>query len=75
MKPGYKTTEFWLAVLAQLVPLLVLVGVLAADEAQALIDTGERAVAAVAALLAAAWPIVKYIEGRAKVKAGKENMY
>lgn len=67
-KPGVKTTEFWIAVLAQLIPLLVMFGVLTADEGSVLADAVSRAVAAVVALIAAVWPIVEYIKSRTAVK-------
>ena len=67
-KPGIKTTEFWIAVIAQLIPLLVMFGVLTADEGSALADAVSKAVAAVVALVAAVWPIVAYIKSRTAVK-------
>ncbi len=69
MKPGYKTTEFWLAAAAQLIPLLVLFGVLTGEEAATLDNSLGEAVATVGALVVAVSPVWKYIESRANMKA------
>ena len=63
MKPGYKTTEFWLTIANTALMALVAFGVVGqsdADETRGL----------VAPLIGAVVPIVAYIYARAKVKAG-----
>lgn len=67
-KPGYQTTEFWLALMAQLAPLLVIFGVLSQAEAETLAATASQFIAAGVALVAAAMPVWKYIESRTIVK-------
>ena len=64
MKPGYKTTEFWLTMVAQMISLLVITGVIP----QA--DTGmlNEAAAKVAAAVVAAMTLCRYIHSRALVK-------
>lgn len=68
MKPGYKTTEFWLAVIAQIVPLLVMFGVFTAGEGEQAQNAMSEAVKAVFALGASAAPIWRYIQSREQVK-------
>lgn len=68
-KPGIKTTEFWLSLIAQIVPVFVILGVLNAEEATTLVDSITRAAAAIGSLVAAAWPVVEYIKSRAKIKS------
>lgn len=67
-KPGIKTTEFWLALLAQLIPLLVIFGVIAPEEADNLQEAATQLVMAVGAFIAAVLPIWKYIDSRTRVK-------
>lgn len=71
MKEGWKTTEFWLTLGAQVIPLLVLTGILSNQEATAVQDAWAKAVEAVFAFIASVVPIAVYVYGRAKVKAGK----
>lgn len=68
-KPGYRTTEFWLSLLAQGLPLLVLTGVLSPDQAGAVTTTGGEIIKAAAALLAAAAPATAYVWTRGRGKA------
>lgn len=72
-KPGYQTTEFWLAVTAQLVPILVLIGVLSQEQAADLLKSTETLIAVAGVFIAALWPIVEYIKGRAKVKEAAQK--
>jgi hypothetical protein len=51
MKPGYKTTEFWLAVGAAVLSLLMIYGVLSQDQAAA----WQELITAVAPLLVVAF--------------------
>jgi len=47
VKPGYKTTEFWLALFAQLLGLLVLIGKLTPEQQSALMAAAEKLAAAI----------------------------
>lgn len=69
-KPGIKTTEFWLTLAAQVVPLLVIFGVISQAEAHTLAETIGQLIVAVAATGAAVAPVWKYIDSRTKVKTG-----
>lgn len=69
VKPGIKTTEFWMAILAQVVPLLVLFGWMTPDEGEVIVLSLSNAIVAAVAVIAALAPLVQYINGRAKVKA------
>lgn len=64
MKPGWKTTEFWLAALAQLLPFLVALGVVPAADAQSI----SASVASVVSGVVAAIGLVSYIIQRFKLK-------
>lgn len=70
VKPGIKTSEFWLALVASLVGFGALFGVFTQAEAESLVAILEKLIAAAMALAVAIVPIVEYIKGRAKVKAG-----
>lgn len=70
-KPGFKTTEFWLTVLAYVLPIAVMAGLLTSEQAQALLASVNEFLAALAALLVALGPVVStvmYIYSRTKVK-------
>jgi len=69
-KPGYKTTEFWLTVAVQILPMLVIFNVLSQPEADTLSQSIQQAVQAIAALITALAPIWRYIESRKAVKLG-----
>ena len=70
LKPGYKTTEFWLTVAIQILPMLVIFNVLSQPEADTLSQSIQQAVQAIAALITALAPIWRYIESRKAVKLG-----
>lgn len=72
-KPGWKTTEFWLSLIAQAAPVLVILGVLDASEADALNTALADAVKATFALLASVGVIWKYIESRTRVKEASKK--
>lgn len=70
MKPGYQTTEFWLALVAQAVPLAVLFGVIPHADQPAVTSGLTEAVQNVAAVIGSAVMVWKYISSRTLVKAG-----
>lgn len=72
MKAGYKTTEFWLALGAQVIAVLVVLGFLSAGEATGANETWKQAIESGAALIGAALTAWKYIEARARVKAASK---
>ena len=63
MKPGYLTTEFWLTVANTVLMALIAFGAVGQDQANEISGL-------VAPLIGAVLPIVVYIWGRSKVKAG-----
>lgn len=69
IKPGIKTTEFWIAILAQAVPLFVLFGWMTPTEGEAFTLSLTNAIVAAVAMITALAPLIQYINGRAKVKA------
>lgn len=68
MKPGYKTTEFWLTLLAQVLPVLVITGLLTGEEVETLNQAIVEVSKSIGALLVALVPLWKYIESRTRVK-------
>lgn len=62
IKPGYKTTEFWVTILVTLVGILQLTGVIGNEEGQQWIDV-------LTPLILAIVPAV-YAYGRSQVKRG-----
>ena len=69
MKPGYQTTEFWLTLVSQVVPVLVLTGVLDPEDATGVQDGAANAIVTGAAFLQAVATAVMYIYNRARIKA------
>lgn len=67
-KPGWMTTEFWLALVTQGVALLVLFGIVSVVEKDTVTGTLGRAVENAFALAASAAAIWKYIQSRTDVK-------
>ncbi len=68
MKPGYMTTEFWLTLLAQVVPILVLTGVVSSADAQGVTDSTTHAVEGIGSTAVAVAALWKYIQSRADLK-------
>lgn len=71
IKDGWKTSEFWLALVSQLVGFLVLFRIIETEAAQPLIEALGNFVIAVFALIALAPQVVTavYVHGRAKIKS------
>lgn len=72
VKPGYRTTEFWLSLFAALVGFLVLSGVVPGlDTATGndLVDAVTKIVEGVVALIAITGPLMGYIRSRGEVKS------
>ena len=70
-KPGWQTSEFWLTLAAQVIPVLVLLGVLTPDQSSGVNDAVANVIKDAFALLASVIPVAVYVWGRAKVKSGK----
>lgn len=72
MKPGTKTSEFWIVAALALFAILSQTGILPESEAQnaeTLLQDTAQIVAQWAAIAAAVW---KYIDSRTKVKTGQQ---
>lgn len=67
-KSGIATTEFWTALIAQVLPVLVTTGVIGPSDVSTLEGAATKVVTSVGAMLAGAWVIVSYIKGRVEVK-------
>lgn len=64
MKPGWKTTEFWMTAVAQLLPFLVLLGVVPAADVQSL----TASIASVVSGCLAGVSLIAYVVQRYKLK-------
>lgn len=73
MKPGYQTTEFWHALIAQVLAFLTLMGVLGTNDSKTLEEALGKGVAAVFALIANGMIVVNYIKARHALKAQNGN--
>ncbi len=71
MKPGWKTSEFWVSVFTALGSLAVAFGLLSQGEAGDLSTAVGQLVSAVIVLVGAVAPIIAYIKSRAEVKAAQ----
>lgn len=73
MKPGYLTTEFWLTILAQVLPFLVMFKIVPAEDStniQAMVST---LIMGIGSLVVSVTAIVTYIKGRVATKAEAEK--
>jgi hypothetical protein len=71
VKPGYKTTEFWLALVPPVLTILVGLGVLSASQATEWSAAVQNVIIAVGGLLATAWAATHYATVRTNAKAAK----
>lgn len=68
MRPGYKTTEFWLSVIAQALGFAVLLGFVTFNDSKTLEESLGKAVAAIFTVVASMRSVVEYIKSRTEVK-------
>jgi len=68
-KSGIYSTEFWLALAAQVLPVLVTTGAIAPGDVSTLEGALTRGINAIGAFVASAWVIVRYIQSRTELKA------
>lgn len=70
MKDGYKTTEFWISLLGQILPLLVLLGVISIEQAEGVFEAGSNLILAVFGVLGLLGivPSAVYVYGRTQLK-------
>lgn len=71
VKPGWQTTEFWLTLLGQIMPVLVLLHAIQPADVSTLQGASTQIIQAVFALVTSGGILWSYIAGRAKVKAAK----
>jgi hypothetical protein len=69
MKPGYKTTEFWIALVSQGLALLMIAGLITPADKTTLESALANAVTAVATIISSVWVVLRYIESRHALKA------
>lgn len=67
-KPGYQTTEFWIAIVSQLLALLMIAGVITPQDKTTLEGALSSLVAAIATIVASAWVVIRYIDARYNLK-------
>ncbi len=68
MKPGYKTTEFWLTVIAAFGGVFVAFGFVDQSDVDNVIKSIGALVGAAVALFVAVKPIIEYIKSRTAIK-------
>lgn len=68
MKPGYKTTEFYLTIIGQVLSLLAIVGIISASDVQPMYQIIGEMIAAGVVVVAGAWQVVSYIKSRTELK-------
>lgn len=64
MKPGYKTTEFWMTLGTQVLTIAVILGVVPSDD----IDMLGKAIAGVISGVVSLITLVTYVRGRVELK-------
>jgi hypothetical protein len=69
MKAGWKTSEFWIALVTKLLAVLCVTGVIRGADEQHLTETATKAIMGVFSILAAAKVVSEYIKGRSAVKS------
>ena len=70
LKPGWKTTEFWSTLLAQVFAILALLGLVNGKEAATLQESANQVVAALVLFLTNAGVVVYYVNTRFHLKGG-----
>jgi len=73
MKPGWKTTEFWIAAVGQVLALLVILGAVNNADRSTLEGALTAGITAVFTLLASAGVIVNYVSGRVRLKVKADD--
>ncbi len=68
MKPGYKTTEFWITVAGQLLAALAIFGVIKQPDQVLLDHAAASAITSIAALAASGATIFHYVASRTGLK-------
>ncbi|OAI46871.1 hypothetical protein AYO44_10470 [Planctomycetaceae bacterium SCGC AG-212-F19] len=69
MKPGWQTSEFWIALIGQVLAVLALTGAIRADDRAPLESALAGAVTAVFAIVSSASIVVRYIRSRTELKS------
>ena len=70
LKPGWKTTEFWSTIIAQVFAVLALLGLVNGKEAATLQESANQVVAALVLFLTNAGVVVYYVKTRFHLKGG-----
>ena len=68
MKPGWKTTEFWLAVTTQVIGLLVVTGIMNPTSAHTVGDAVSNSISSAASIIANAVIVFGYVKSRNELK-------
>jgi len=70
LNPGWKTTEFWSTIFAQVFAVLALLGLVNGKEAATLQESANQVVAALVLFLTNAGVVVYYVKTRFHLKGG-----
>jgi hypothetical protein len=68
VKPGYRTTEFWVTLIGQAVALGVVFGIVQPQDQGTIADAASKAVQGVFALIVSGATILSYISARVRLK-------
>lgn len=69
-KPGWKTTEFWISVAAQILAVVVLLGLMSQSDSETVGQAISQSIEAVGVIVANAAIILGYIKSRTTAKNG-----
>jgi len=69
VKPGWKSTEFWMAILTPAISLLVAFGVMQQEEGDQVVVLVQNLFGGILALFGVLLPVIEYIKSRGKVKS------
>lgn len=67
LKPGWKTSEFWLTAVTSVLSILVMAGAIGPDDSSRLVALVKDVIAGVIALIG----VIGYVAGRVKLKGGE----
>ena len=73
MKPGWQTTEFWITLIKQVLPFLVLLGVFTLADTTKIEGAITSAIMSIGALIASSMDLWQYIKSRTEQKVATLN--
>ena len=68
LKPGIKTSEFWIVIVTQLLSFLVLLGILNSEDQTLLMNSAAEIITGISSVVANGIIVCKYIQSRTDIK-------